>query len=135
MTPEEMTQELYRQVLRRLDSLDENRTETTAQLAQLNGNVETLCARVEAHTDRSGEEIKALFAKSRETAQKVEEIRVDYVRRHDFENHERQNREEHAAFEKRINALGMKIAMWSGGLSLGAFILGLLIRGIGAFGR
>jgi hypothetical protein len=109
---------------------EEQHAENVAALARLGGKVETLSAKLEAYADRSREEIKALFAKSKETAGKVEDIRVDYAPKDDFDAHKERNQMEHDAIIDKLNTIQWRVAAISGGISLAAFLAGLFVKAV-----
>lgn len=104
-------------------------------MAVMAGSIETLTARLNAHLEKSTAETKALFAGRREQSDKIENIRVDYVPRADFNSHRRNNREEHEAMLSAINCVQWKVAKIAGGITLLAFIAGLVVKGIGAISQ
>lgn len=114
---------------------EQEHTEIIGAVARLEGKIETLTARLDASIDRSTEETRALFASRRELERKVEDIRVDYVPRKDFTANADQNREDHAELGRCLAGLKVRVAMWSGGLSLAAFILGLAAKAFGVLGK
>lgn len=127
------------QIREKFDEISEQRAEMIGELATMDGNVKTLCATVTAYIETSKTEIRALFAKARDTVEKVENIRVDYVRKQEFEAHKNENRDDlldtarvtHARIEKmdeRISSLAWKVASASGGVSLLITVLGLIAQ-------
>ena len=76
---------------------------------------------------------RALFAGRREHAEKIEAIRVDYVRQNDFERHKNRNREDHETLATGLKEAQWKIAKIVGGIVLLAFISGLAVRSMGAW--
>lgn len=86
-------------------------------------------------SERTADEIKALFAKARENAGKIAAIQIDYVPKADCAVRETMNRDEHKATTKQLDSLNWRVALISGGISLAAFLAGLIVRGIGAFAK
>ncbi len=113
----------------------ERLAELLAGQASLEGAINTLTARLEAHLSTNKEAVNALFAARREHAGKIEDIRVDYVPKEDFEGHKRQNREENSAVLAAVNCIQWKVAKIAGALTLAAFAAGLLVKGIGVLAR
>ncbi|MFO0971837.1 MAG: hypothetical protein U1A27_00145 [Phycisphaerae bacterium] len=110
---------------------DDQLNEMRADLARLEGKVDSVIALHNAAASRARDEITALFAGRREHAEKIEAIRIDYVRAPQFTAHVDQNRADHAEFSKQIAALTAKVMVASGAVSLAAFLAGLLVRMFG----
>lgn len=109
----------------------EERAELVAGQARLEGKIETLTARLEAHLGRTSDEIKALFADRRDHAEKIEGLLVDYTPKGDFDRHKRQNREDHEALSTSLKEAQWKIAKLVGMITVVAFVVGLLFKTIG----
>ena len=111
---------------------EEREMQIVSDLARLDGKIDTLTATVNAHLARTLEEIKSLFAKNHETCGRIEAIRVDYVPKRECQIQEKENRDEHSLTAERLNAIQWRVAMIAGGISLAAFLLGILVRWHGA---
>ncbi len=110
-------------------------TEQIAGQARLEGSINTLTARLEAHLDTNSDAMKALFASRREHGTKIEDIRVDYVPKETFETHAKHNREDHTAIRTAVSCVQWKVAKIAGGITLLAFLAGLLVKSIGVFAK
>lgn len=109
---------------------DESR-ELVAGQARLEGKIETLTARLEAHLGRTGDEIRALFASRSEHDDLIAAIRIDYVPKSDFQRFQNENRDEHEAMKTSLSCLTGKVMKAGGAVSLLAFLLGLMVKGLG----
>ncbi len=111
---------------------DKQASEIIAGQAKLEGKIDTLTARLDAHLSTNSEAVKALFASRREHAAKLEDIRVDYVPKHDFHEHCNRNREDHEALYKSLGEVKWKIATAVGAVTVISFLLGLAAKTFGA---
>ncbi|MBX3396514.1 MAG: hypothetical protein KF841_14225 [Phycisphaerae bacterium] len=98
--------------------------------AKVSGSIDTLTARLNAHLEKTSAETKTLFASRREQTEKIHAIEVDYVPRHQFSLHQAENREDHKSFADLIGKAQWRLAMISGGISLGAFLAGLAVKAV-----
>lgn len=115
--------------------LQKTAAEQMAGQARVEGAINTLAARVDAHMETNSDAMKALFAGRRDHASKIEDIRVDYVPKGDFDAHTQMNRKDHAAVMSAVNCVQWKVAKMAGGITLLAFLAGLLVKGIGVFAK
>ena len=109
--------------------------ETTRTTAQRVEKIAETSVQLLANSQRAAEEIRALFAKSRENATRISAIQVDYVPKSECGARELVNRQEHTETTKQVDNLKWRVALISGGISLAAFLAGLIVRGIGVLGK
>lgn len=93
---------------------NEQQVEIVASVARLEGKIETLTARLDAHLDRTASDVVALARQHHEHSDKIEAIRVDYVPRAALDRHADENEREFRVINEKLDGLASKVLKASG---------------------
>ena len=130
---ERKQQALVERIGNDLHELAETRAESVAGQAQLSGKIDTLNATVSATNARHADELRVLFAKNRDTDDKVNQVLLTYVTRSDFEGHVTLDRRQKDSLNDKVDGIRWKVAMVSGALSLISFLAGFALKAFEVF--